>query len=57
MTACSLITVPTPFPVSGILKLSKNSHYATIGYGNGNCDNLTKLSIDGGVATLITLDK
>ncbi|KIA87423.1 hypothetical protein [Flavobacterium sp. AED] len=54
-TACSLIQIPMPFPVSGILKLSKNSHYATIDYGTGDCDNLAMLSIDGGTATQITL--
>jgi hypothetical protein len=54
-TACSLIPVPMPFPVSGIVKLSKNSHYATIDYGTGDCDDLAMLSIDGGTATQITL--
>ncbi|MFV7234525.1 hypothetical protein [Flavobacterium sp. ZB4R12] len=54
-TACSLIPVPMPFPVSGIVKLSKNSHHATIDYGTGDCDNLAMLSIDGGTATQITL--
>ncbi|HEX9152003.1 MAG TPA: hypothetical protein VF842_07960 [Flavobacterium sp.] len=54
-TACSLMQVPMPFPVSGIVKLSKNSHYATIDYGTGDCDNLAMLSIDGGTATQITL--
>jgi hypothetical protein len=54
-TACSLIQIPMPFPVSGIVKLSKNSHYATIDYGTGDCDNLAMLSIDGGTATQITL--
>lgn len=54
-TACSFQQVPMPFPVSGILKLTKNSHYATIDYGTGDCDNLAMLSIDGGAATPITL--
>lgn len=54
-TACSLQQNPMPFPVSGILKLSKNAHYATIDYGSGDCDNLAMLSIDGGTATQITL--
>jgi hypothetical protein len=56
-TACSLLQTPMPFPVSGILKLSKNAHYATIDYGTGDCDNLAMLSIDGGTATQITLGK
>jgi hypothetical protein len=54
-TACSFQQTPMPFPVSGILKLTKNSHFSTIDYGNGQCDNLAMLSIDGGLATLITL--
>lgn len=54
-TACGLQANPRPFPVSGVLKLSKNSHYVTIDYGTGECDNLATLSIDGGAATPITL--
>jgi hypothetical protein len=54
-TACGLLQNPMPFPVSGILKISKNEHYATINYGAGDCDNLAMLSIDGGTATQITL--
>ncbi|HEY6142859.1 MAG TPA: hypothetical protein VIV55_05425 [Flavobacterium sp.] len=65
----SLINIETPliykaacgfeeksFPVSGILNLSKNSHFATIDYGNGDCDSLVMLSIDGGLPYQITLD-
>jgi hypothetical protein len=54
-TACNLLPVPMPFPVSGKLKLTKNSHSATIDYGNGECDNLAMLSIDGASATPIIL--
>lgn len=54
-TACGLQQTPRPFPVSGVLKLTKNSHYVTIDYGNGDCDNLAMLSKDGGVATQIIL--
>lgn len=54
-TACSLSQTPMPFPVSGILKLTKDSHYVTIDYGTGDCDNLAMRSIDGGTATQITL--
>jgi hypothetical protein len=54
-TACSLQTNPAPYPVSGILKLSKNSHYATINYGAGECDHMAMLSIDGGTPTEIHL--
>lgn len=56
-TACSLTQPSMPFAVSGILKLSKNAHYATIDYGTGDCDNLAMLSIDGGTPTQITLGK
>ncbi len=55
-TACSLLQIPMPFPVSGIVKISKNTHYATIDYGTGDCDNLAMLSVDGGMTTQITLD-
>lgn len=54
-TACSLQTTPMPFPVSGKLKISKDSHYAIIEYGNGECDNLAMLAIDGGTAKPIIL--
>lgn len=56
-TACSLLTTPMPFAVSGQLKISKDSHYATIDFGNGECDNLAMLSIDGGTAKPIILGK
>ncbi len=56
-TACDLLAIPSPFPVQGVLKLTKNTHFATIDYGSGTCDNLAMLSIDGGVATQITLGK
>ena len=52
---CSLSTPSIPFPVKGILTLTKNTHTATIDFGTGECDNLAMLSIDGGVATQITL--
>lgn len=52
-TACNF--QQKPFPVFGILKLTKNTHYATIDYGIGVCDNLAMLAIDGGTATQITL--
>lgn len=54
--ACNFQQVPMPFPVSGKLKLTKNAHYSTIDYGNGDCDNLAMLSIDGAAATPITLE-
>ncbi len=54
-TACSLQTTPMPFPVSGKLKISKDTHYAIIEYGNGECDNLAMLAIDGGTGKPIIL--
>ncbi|SHF98886.1 hypothetical protein SAMN05443549_1011099 [Flavobacterium fluvii] len=54
-TACGLQANPRPFPVSGVLKLSKNSHYVTIDYGTGDCDNLAMLAVDGGIAFQIIL--
>lgn len=56
-SACSLSQTPMPYPVTGILKITKNNHYASINYGTGDCDNLAMLSIDGGTATQITLGK
>jgi hypothetical protein len=46
-TACGLLQNPVPFPVSGILKLTKNTHYATIDYGTGDCDDLATITING----------
>ena len=54
-TTCSFEQIPMHFPVSGILKITKNTHFSTIDYGNGECDNLAMLSLDGGIATSITL--
>lgn len=39
---------------SGILTMSSPSHNAVIDYGNGNCDNIATISIDGGTATTFT---
>lgn len=55
-TACSLMTPSIHCPVSGILKVSKNSHYITLDFGNGDCDNLAMKSIDGGTAVQIVLE-
>lgn len=54
---CSLLQIPKPYPVSGILKITKNNNYATIDYGTGDCDNIAMLSINGGTAAQITLGK
>lgn len=55
--ACNYSQPSMPYPVSGILKITKNTHYATTNYGTGDCDNLAMLSIDGGTAAQITLGK
>ncbi|WP_310380701.1 hypothetical protein [Flavobacterium sp.] len=54
-TACGMQQNPAPFPVSGILKLSRNSHYVTIDYGNGECDKFAMKSVDGGAPVQIIL--
>lgn len=36
-----------PFPVSGIVKITKNDVEATLDYGNGDCDNLATMTTDG----------
>lgn len=54
-TACGIQQNPAPFPVSGILKLTRNSHYVTIDYGNGECDKLAMKSVDGGAPVQISL--
>lgn len=55
-TACSFMTPSIHSPVSGILKVSKNSHYVTLDFGNGDCDNLAMKSIDGSAAVEIVLE-
>jgi hypothetical protein len=39
----------------GSIKLSGPNHYATIDYGDGTCDKLATVSIDGGVSIPILL--
>jgi len=36
-----------PFPVSGIVDILKNDATATLDYGNGDCDNLATMTING----------
>lgn len=45
-----------PFPVSGVISITKNSSTATLDYGTGECDDLATKTIDG-VATVIHLEK
>ncbi|OYU84071.1 MAG: hypothetical protein CFE24_08535 [Flavobacterium sp. BFFFF2] len=49
-------TVSTPIKIdmscqykltAGVLRLTKNAHYADINYGTGDCDNIYTVSIDG----------
>ena len=45
-----------PFPVAGIAEITKKNGLATIDYGNGDCDNLATITING-VTKEITLKK
>jgi hypothetical protein len=45
-----------PFPVSGIVTITKNDGKAVIDYGNGECDNLATITVKG-VTKEITLKK
>jgi len=36
-----------PFPVSGVVEIVKNDAQATLDYGNGDCDKLATITIDG----------
>jgi len=36
-----------PIPVSGTVEINKNGGLATLDYGNGNCDNLATITVDG----------
>lgn len=46
-----------PFPVQGMISITKNSSTGVIDFGNGTCDNLATLTVDGGLTTTITLGK
>ena len=51
ITSCKL-----PFPVSGIVSITKNTSVGTLDFGDGKCDNLATLTIDG-VTKDIILEK
>ncbi len=51
ITSCKL-----PFPVSGIVSITKNTSEGTLDFGDGKCDNLATLTIDG-VTKDIILEK
>ena len=51
ITSCKL-----PFPVSGIVSITKNTSEGTLDFGDGKCDNLATLTIDG-VTKDINLEK
>ena len=36
-----------PFPVSGVVENVKNDSKATLDYGNGDCDKLATITING----------
>lgn len=60
-TQTSTITTPLivkfscPRIVKGVITLVRNSNTATLDYGNGDCDNLAILIINGGAPVTITL--
>ena len=51
ITSCKL-----PFPVSGIVSITKNTSVGILDFGDGKCDNLATLTIDG-VTKDIILEK
>ena len=51
ITSCKL-----PFPVSGIVSITKNTSEGTLDFGDGKCDNLATVTIDG-VTKDINLEK
>ncbi|MFV8368290.1 hypothetical protein [Flavobacterium sp. LB2R40] len=63
-TISTLITAPLryvmrcklPFPVQGIIKITKNDSEGILDYGTGECDNLATITI-GGVTKEIVLEK
>lgn len=51
ITSCKL-----PFPVSGIVSITKNTSVGTLDFGDGKCDNLATLTIDGVTKDIIFLE-
>lgn len=51
-----VMTCNLPFPVSGIITITKNDSEGVLDFGTGACDNLATLTING-VTTEITLQK
>lgn len=43
----SCVAVNKPLIVKGVITFQRNSHTATLDYGNGDCDNLAVFTIDG----------
>ncbi len=43
----SCVSVNKPLIVQGVITFVRNSHTATLDYGNGNCDNLAVFTING----------
>jgi outer membrane murein-binding lipoprotein Lpp len=52
-----VMTCKMPFPIKGIVEIVKNDHKAVLDYGNGTCDDLATITIDGGVAKEIHLKR
>jgi hypothetical protein len=51
------MTCKMPFPVKGINEVLKNDHKAVLDFGNGSCDDLATITIDGGVTKEIHLKR
>ena len=52
-----VMTCKMPFPIKGIVEIVKNDHKAVLDFGNGTCDDLATITIDGGVAKEIHLKR
>jgi len=51
----SCITVNKPLIVGGVITIVRNVNTAVLNYGNGDCDNIATLSINGGTPVEITI--
>jgi DNA-directed RNA polymerase subunit H (RpoH/RPB5) len=46
-----------PFAVKGVVEILKNDEKAILDYGNGECDDLAKITVNDGVAKEIHLKR
>lgn len=52
-----VMTCQIHFAVKGIVEISKNDHTAVLDYGNGECDDIATIAIDGGTPKEIHLKR